>query len=459
MKMKRDGIGGSFRLASALLVLVMFGTGSGRAGAEEAAVAGTPLPAAGAGSLDQLVADLIANNPDLRSARAAARAARANAGVQGGLAAPQVGVDFFQTPASSFPDPLKGNEEIDYFAQQDVMFPGRLIAMGTAENRRADMLEQDAKLRELRAVRDLKSAYYELYELDRKLEINRSNQDLMRRLQDIARKQYELGMGNQSDVLRAQTEVSSLQNTALILAQSRTAMSAELNALLNRAPDAEVGVIPEQAVPATGWTLMQLSSLAERNQPELKSADSGIEMARAEHGAAFWGFFPDLMVRGMYKDMRGMGENYWSLMAGATLPIFPWALPKTVGGYDRAGAALEQAEADARQARNRVLSQLQQSLSRVRSNQDSLRLTRDTLVPQAEQTLRSTLSAYQTGKRDFMTLLDAYRMVWMARENDVMAVKNLLTSLADLERAVGLSAADIQTALSGAIEPGGQKVD
>jgi len=47
----------------------------------------------------------------------------------------------------------------------------------------------------------------------------------------------------------------------------------------------------------------------------------------------------------------------------------------------------------------------------------------------------------------------------MARENDVMAVKNLLTSLADLERAVGLSAADIQTALSGAIEPGGQKVD
>jgi outer membrane protein TolC len=434
------------RFFSAALVLTLW-TWASIPGAQ--ADAGAPAAVSStAESLEPLVTELIQNNPDLQAARAAARAARANAGVQGGLAAPQVGVDFYQTPIASFPDPLKDNHEIDYFAQQDVMFPGRLIALGTAENRRADRLEQDAKMRELRLIRNLKSAYYELYETDRKLEINQRNQELMRQLQDIARKQYELGLGNQSDMLRAQTEVSSLQNTALILTQSQTAAAAELNALLNRAPDTAVGVIPEPEIPAARWTLAQLTPRAEQYQPELKSAQAGIETARAERGAAFWGFFPDFMVRGMYQDMRGLDGNFWSLMAGATLPIFPWALPKTVGGYEQAGANLELAEADARQTKNRVLAQLQQSLARVRSNQDSLRLTRDTILPQSEQTLESTLAAYQTGKRDFMTVLDAYRMVWTARENYVMAVKNLLVSQADLEQAVGLSAKEIQRLLA-----------
>jgi outer membrane protein, heavy metal efflux system len=431
----------------AFFSLCLLGAAAAGAWAADLAAAAGQSPTAQAETLGPLTDELLRNSPDLSAAMAMVRAARAAAGVQGGLAAPQVGVDYFQTPASSFPNPLLNNQETDYFAQQDIMFPGQLIALGTAESRRADRLEQDAKSRELRLIRDLKSAYYELYEIDRKLEINQRNQELVRQLQDIARKQYELGLGNQSDVLRAQTEYSSLQNTALNLAQTRAATAAEFNVLLNRPADSTVGGIPEPATPAVVWTLAQLTSLAEQHQPALKSAYAGVEVARAESGAAFWGYFPDFMVRGMYKDMRGAGENFWSLMVGATLPFAPWSLPKTISGVDQAAAGEDRAVAEARQTRNRVQAQLQQSLARVRANQDSLRLTRDTLIPQSEQTLQSTLAAYQTGKRDFMALLDAYRMVWMARENSAMAVRNLLTSLADLEQAVGLSTAEIQAEL------------
>lgn len=411
--------------------------------AEESVPTPGQLPALGS-----LQEKMLAENPELQAAKAASRAARAKAGVAGGLDAPQVGVDFFQAPAASFPDPLKDNSEIDYFAQQDIMFPGRLIAMGTAENRRADMLEQDARMRELRLVRDLKSAYYELYEIDRKLEINRQNQDLVHQLQDIARKQYELGMGNQSDVLRAQTEYSSLQNARLVLVQSRQAMAAELNAMLTRPADATFESIPALEPPKpVDWTLEQLKPLAEKNQPEVQAALSGIEMSRAERGAAFWGFFPDFMVKGAYKQMIAGPDNFWELMVGITLPEMPWALPKTISKYRQTAADVEQSEANFRQAQNMVMAQLQQSLSRVKANQDIEQLNRTTLLPQAEQTLQSTLSAYQTGKRDFMTLLDAYRMVWTARENHVMAVKNLYTSLADLEQAVGMGLPEVVTAL------------
>jgi outer membrane protein, heavy metal efflux system len=404
-----------------------------------------PLPAE---RLADLVSELMKVNPELQSAQAAARAAWSQAGVEGGLEAPQVGVDYFQTPVSAFPDPLKNNLETDYFAQQEVMFPGRLIALGTAENRRAAMLEQSARQQAQRLVRNLKSAYYELYEIDRKLYINRQNLELMQRLQEIARKQYELGLGNQSDVLRAQTEVTALQSTHLILAQSRQSRLADFDALLNRPPDAPLGVIPDPVWSEKTWTWAQLRPLAEKNQPELQAAWWGVERARAEHGAAFWGFFPDLMAKGMYKDMRGVGDNFWSLMVGITLPIAPWSVPKTIARYQQTGAGVDQAGADLRQTQNLVQAQLQQSLARVTANQALAALTEKTLLVQAEQTLQSTLSAYQNGKRDFMTLLDAYRTLWMARENQVMAVKNLMTSLADLEQAVGLSNEEIQAALS-----------
>jgi outer membrane protein TolC len=357
-------------------------------------------------------------------------------------------MDFFQTPVSAFPDPMKNNLEIDYFAQQDIMFPGRLIALGTAENRRASMLEQAARSKAQRLVRNLKSAYYELYETDRKLDINRQNLELMRQLQEIARKQYELGMGNQSDVLRAQTEYTSLQSTGLILAQARQSLVADIDALLNRPPDAPVEVTPEMAGAKKGWTLAQLQPLAEKHQPELQAGFWGVEMARAQRGAAFWGFFPDLMAKGTYKDMRGVGENFWSLMVGVTLPIAPWSAPKTISQYQQTEAGVEQAEAELRQTQNQVFAQLRQSLARVNTNQALAELTEQTLVVQAGQTLQSTLAAYQNGKRDFMTLMDAYRVLGMARENQAMAVKNLMTSRADLELAVGLSLDEIAAILA-----------
>ncbi|NTV51624.1 MAG: TolC family protein [Candidatus Firestonebacteria bacterium] len=407
------------------------------------------IPAAGKTSemLDDLVSELLRVNPELQAAQASARVARAQAGLEGGLEAPQVGMDFFQIPVASFPDPGKNNLEIDYFAQQDVMFPGRLIALGTAENRRAAMREQEARMLAQRLVTNLKSAYYELYEVDRKLYINRQNLELMQQLQDLARKQYELGMGNQSDVLRAQTEFTSLQSTALILTQARESLSAELVALLNRTSETPWDAVPELTWSKQSWSLAQLKSLTEKNQPELQAAQWGVEMARAERGAAFWGFFPDFMAKGMYKDMRGMGDNFWSLMLGVTLPIAPWSAPKTVSRYQQTQAALEAAQANLRQTQNRVQAQLRQTLGRVNANQALAELTEKTLLVQAEQTLQSTLAAYQTGKRDFMTLLDAYRLLWMARENRVMAVKNLMTSLADLEQAVGLNLEEIQKAL------------
>ncbi|MEX2117935.1 MAG: TolC family protein, partial [Bacteroidota bacterium] len=73
--------------------------------------------------LDSLVAEVLRNNPQLSAARNQTAAARARIDQVTSWDAPQVGVEFFQTPVQSFPNPLKSQMEMDYFIQQMFPFP------------------------------------------------------------------------------------------------------------------------------------------------------------------------------------------------------------------------------------------------------------------------------------------------------------------------------------------------
>ena len=56
-------------------------------------------------SLDDLVSEALQNNPQLRSARNGTAAARTKGGQVTSWDAPQIGVEFYQTPIQSFPNP------------------------------------------------------------------------------------------------------------------------------------------------------------------------------------------------------------------------------------------------------------------------------------------------------------------------------------------------------------------
>ena len=93
--------------------------------------------------------------------------------------------------------------------------------------------------------------------------------------------------------------------------------------------------------------------------------------------------------------------------------------------------------------KNMVASEVNDALLKVQSSMQRLSLSRETLIPQALETLRSALAAYQTGKDEFLMLLDTQRMLVMAKMDHHMAVMSLLDAQSQLERAVGLSIDEI----------------
>ena len=393
--------------------------------------------------LDSLVAEALQNNPQLKSASRYALAQRQRVNQVSSWDPPQVGIEFYQTPISSFPNPLKDGMETDYSIQQMFPFPGKLSAMGNAAENNARMYQSQFKALERKIIKDVKTAYYEYYLVKRKISLNKENQELLRNFIEIANKQYQVGMGKQPDIIRAQTELSTLINEGINLNKEKVSVSAMLNTLLSKPVNSPLKDVNEIYSDIPKWTFEQLSNLSYESRNELKAMNYNIEMNKSELHASKLEYYPDIMARLMYKNMTGTSNDFWSAMVGISIPLAPWSQSKFISKVEENELNIKSAEEQYANMKNMVSYDVQDALVKIESNRNLVELYKDTSIPQAQQTLESTTAAYQTGKTEFLMLIDAYRMLLMVKLDYYMAVMNFMDSQAALEQAVGLTIPEI----------------
>lgn len=393
--------------------------------------------------LDTLITEALQNNPQLKAAQNQFLSTQKKIKQVTAWDAPQVGIEFFQLPIQSFPNPLKNNMETDYFVQQMIPFPGKLKAMGLSATYNSNMYEEQFNALKNKIIRDLKSAYYELYLVQRKIEINKENQELLRQFIEIASEQYKVGMGKQPDIIRAQTELSSLINDEVNLYKEKRDVETMLNTILNRPPYQPFKEIDSiyEAIPE--FKYQQLLPVALSYRPELKGMKFNIEMYRSELKASELEFYPDIMVRVMYKNMTDTKNDFWSAMVGVNVPIAFWSKDKYSGKVEENQLNIKTAEEQFNSMKNMISYEVQNAIVKLETNRNLYNLNKNTVIPQAEQTLQSTLAAYKTGKTEFLMLIDAYRMLFMAKLDFYMSEMNLMLAKAQLEQAVGLSINEI----------------
>jgi outer membrane protein TolC len=130
-------------------------------------------------------------------------------------------------------------------------------------------------------------------------------------------------------------------------------------------------------------------------------------------------------------------------MIGINIPLAFWSSGKYTSNVEENELNVRKAEDDLASMQNMVSFEVQDALVKVQSNYNLLLLYKNTTISQAEQTLHATLSAYQNGKTEFLMVIDAYRMLLMAKLDFHMAVMSYMASQAQLEQAVGLNIAQI----------------
>ncbi len=386
-------------------------------------------------SLKVFVNDVLQNNPRLQAYKTRIQSSESRVPQATAWEDPQAAVEFFATPVTSA-NPFRDGMETDYSLQQAIPLFGQKALMGDVATANVRMTEQTAAAIERSLIADAKRAYAMLYSAQRRLGVNEENQRLLKQIIESARAKYSVGLTSQGDVLKVQVELAKLQNERATLQQELAATEAMMNALRSAASTSTIGNAEDTQPKEFPGRLEPLFERSLSDRPELRAMKYEIEMNNAEVAVAKRMRFPELMVRGMYKDMKE-GTDQWAAMVGINIPLAPWGIGKYSGKIEESELNVRASEQSLVDMQNMVKAEVRDAFAKVQSRWQQIDRYQQTILPQAEQSLQSTLAAYQTDKADFLSLLDTYRLVQMFKMEYYMVVGEYFSSLATLERAVG----------------------
>jgi cobalt-zinc-cadmium efflux system outer membrane protein len=355
------------------------------------------------------------------------------------------------------PEPIQTAAGDIYFTLgvgQKIPLPGRLERAGRIAVAEVRTAVERLNAARLRVIADVEQAYYRLYLTDRSIELTRAHRQSLEDLERVLATQYQVGRAEQQDLLRIQIEIAELRDEESGLQRRRASTAAALNQLLDYPPTRELPATKRVTPQAFDTDVDQLITLAAEHNPALAILTHQAERDREEIALADLGYWPDPTIgfewtyvepRDAFEPaaaqsdainrMSETGSDSWALMLQFNLPIW----------FDRLEAAkrearlkLQQTQHERHAALNMISFRIFDAWSRVQTRQDTIKLLESTLIPQCRQTYEVSLTAYQAGRSEFLTVIDNWRRLLDFELMLHRETADLETTLSELQREVGL---------------------
>lgn len=289
------------------------------------------------------------------------------------------------------------------------VFPwfGKIEARKDAAAANAEAARKRYEAEKLKLFAEVKDVFYEYAYLWRAVEIARENLELIKHFEEVARTKYMAASASHPDVIRAQMELAKLEDQLKSLEEMREPISARLNSILNRR---SFTILPWPRVET--FQPVQISrdkiiEMLKANNPELAALDFEVEAAKSRVELAKKKFYPDIGV-GVDSIQTDGGDDAVILMFSLNLPIWRDSYK---GAEQQARADVRKSAQEKRQAENTIVARTERVLYDFEDSFRKVKLYRDILIPKAEELLGSSETAYKAGTVDFLSLVDAQRML------------------------------------------------
>jgi outer membrane protein, heavy metal efflux system len=389
--------------------------------------------------LNELEAELLENNPELRAAAELAEAERYRSIAVSSLDDPIFTYGYFGESIQT----RNGPQEQLFQLSQKVPLGGQLSLMGEMAEMGADSARSSASAVTWKVLTELRLAYYDLWWVDQALRITAEEEEVLRSLEEIAQSKYATAKSSLQDVLKAQLARSRLEERRILYKQRRSTLTALINRLLARPvgsniePDMD---IVKAAIPL-GLSLEDMLTAAGESNPRLRAKEHLTERARSGMSLARRGYIPDLVLGAQYFQI-GSGEttspedgkDAWLVTAGINLPFWFW---KNKAEVSEASARIQGAEEDYRRERTAIEFEVKDRYFRFMTALEQVLLYENNLLPQSQQAFEAARADYETGKVDFLNLLESERRLLEIRLAYLQVVANTHKHRAELEQAVG----------------------
>jgi len=337
------------------------------------------------------------------------------------------------------PRPFAGYSNSDFAyigfgASQDIPYPGKRRLRARVAEHEADSMEAQTDSMCRTVVANLKMLYFHLAYIQQTLGVLQRSDALLTQVQEAAEARYRVGQGNQQDVLKAQLQHTKILQEIAHHHQEEGLLEAQIKQVLGRSQESADIVAESLTVRSLPYAAAELLQRAREQNPDVHSKQASIRQQDTQVELAHKEFRPDFNVGYTYEHTASQFKDYY--MAG-----FSVRLPNR----GRQRAALAEAEQNRERARQeldaesqRVLSEVQQQYVRAKTSEERLKIYSDGLVPQSEATFQSALSAYQSNRQDFESLLSGFLDVLnldLEYRNELVEHES---ALAELERLTGV---------------------
>ena len=402
-----------------LLVLLILCTASARP-SFATDVGGPPL------TLDQVLADVRAKHPEIKSATAMAAADRERIVQAGAWEDPVAGLELQR---------MNNNARVFSYDTVELSLSQKIPLSGNRERRRAAATAEAGvsaaaiRSRSFMLVASARDAFFALLRTREQLALVADSERLLVQAADLVRSRLATGGADTTALLMAERERAQLKERVIMLEREAADATATLNTLRDLAPQTPIGELAAPAATAaTGFaTLEEAQAHALAHRPELREAEARITAAARNEDVAAraWRPDPEVMVKARHVQAGGRILNDYDTGVAVSLP---WANNDKYRSAQREAARRREAlQLDAAALRTKTAGEIREMWTRRDTALRSVELYRDRLLPLARRGADSLRTGLVTGKNSLTELVAAQRAL-------IDAQTTLAASLADLHR-------------------------
>ncbi len=244
-------------------------------------------------------------NPDIQAARKRVEAFAHQVPVAASLQDPSLSLTFLPEQIQT----AAGQQEFSLSANQKLPWRGKLAARAEVAELQANVARAQLAAVELETIEQVKRAYYELYFVQQAIGVTEAEEKLLGNIRNVADARYRSGKASQQDVLRADLEISNVENQLIRLRQQLASSQARLARLLHVAPQTKVRAVQhlaqEELPRDMGW--LQRRAVAAR--PELHAQLAELQRDRQVVELARLDYVPDVTLGATWIDIANAGVS------------------------------------------------------------------------------------------------------------------------------------------------------
>lgn len=388
-------------------------------------------------SLDVLIKEALDNNPEIQRAYHKWKASEHKIKNVRGLPDPNLSYGYFGENVET----RVGPQEQKFGVNQKVPFPGKLKRKGEVQAKEAQIAKETYEAVRSEVVKNVKFAFYDIYWLDKALEVNEEEKTILEDIENVAQRKYESNLSSQQDVIKLQVELSKIIEKIYLIKQNRKSVVARMNRLLDRNSDAFIGIVAQIEKEDFPYTLEEMLEKSTGSRQELLAANLSVEKSEFEKSLAKMDYLPDFTFGYEYIEVGGGtttsiddGKDAWVGKISVNVPIW---FGKIDSGIKEKEEELKAARKKQEVVENLVAYEVQDLYFKITTYGEIVSLYETALVPQAQQAFEASQTGFETGSISFLDWLDAQRTYLQTRLAYYKSVTDYQKSIAFLERVIG----------------------